>query len=103
MKKNELKSGMIVEFRDGGNKRLVVGDHLIGEKGFSRLSHYDDDLKRTIGNNINRLDIIKVYKYKSVGNFSELFEDDNLDLIWERKEKELDKWQLEHMKPIVRI
>lgn len=83
MKKNELKSGMVVEYRDG-IKRLIIGDKLIGDDGHSSLSNFNDDLKHIL---YSDLDIIKVYKYKYTSIFSELLKDDNLNLIWERKEK----------------
>ena len=41
MKKNELKSGMVVEYRDG-EKRLVIDNDLIGDDGHLTLTNYND-------------------------------------------------------------
>lgn len=99
MKKNELKSGMIVEYRNG-NRRLVVNDDLIGSSGAGFLSYYDDDLKY-VGNDVyDVLDIIKVYKYKYCMRLNRLLEDDSLDLIWERKEIKLTDKEIEILKAL---
>ena len=91
MKKNELKSGMVVEYRDG-KKRLVAIDNLIGVDGAGVLPNYNDDLRHAI---LSDFDIIKVYNYKLHAPFGELLKDDNLELIWERKEIELTDNELE--------
>src|SRR5690554_6912193 len=96
MKKSDLKSGMIVEYRNG-DKRLVVNDDLIGASGSGVLSDYDNDLK-CVG--YDDLDIMKLYKYKVVRNFSELFEDDNLELIREREEIKLSVKEIEILKAL---
>lgn len=96
MKKNELKSGMIVEYRDG-EKRLVIDNDLIGDDGHSSLSNFNDDLKHIL---YSDLDIIKVYKYKYTYIFSELLKDDNLNLIWERKEIKLTDKEIEILKAL---
>ena len=91
MKKNELKSGMVVEYRDG-DKRLVIDNDLIGDDGHLTLTNYNDYLKNGL---FSDLDIIKVYKYKSPCPFNALLENNNLDLIWERKESELTDKEIE--------
>lgn len=96
MKKNELKSGMIVKYRDG-SKRLVVGDNLIGDDYYTSLPNFNDDLKHTL---LRELDIIKVYNNHSASNFSGLLEDDNLDLIWERKDIKLTDREIEILKAL---
>src|SRR5690606_23857980 len=95
MKKSDLKSGMIVEYRDG-IKRLVVNNDLIGD-GYLSLSYYNDDLKH---DEYSDLDIIKVYRYKRVRSFSYLLKDNNLELIWERKEYELTSHEIEILKAL---
>lgn len=83
--KSDLKDGMVVEYRrkDYG-KRMVVGNMLIGEEGSHRLEAYENDL--TQGYAESQLSIIRVYKIKNERNFKHILDDDNLELIWERKE-----------------
>ena len=83
--KSDLKDGMVVEYRrkDYG-KRMVVGNMLIGEEGSHRLEAYENDL--TQGYAKSQLSIIRVYKIKNERNFKHIMDDDNLELIWERKE-----------------
>lgn len=82
--KSDLKDGMVVEYRrkDYG-KRMVVGNMLIGEEGSHRLEAYENDL--TQGYAKSQLSIIRVYKIKNERNFEHIMDDDNLELIWERK------------------
>ena len=83
--KADLEDGMVVEYRckDYG-KRMVVGNMLIGEDGSHRLEAYENVL--TQGYAESRLSIIRVYKIKNERNFKHIMDDDNLELIWERKE-----------------
>jgi hypothetical protein len=83
--KSDLKDGMVVEHRckDYG-KRMVVGNMLIGKDGSHRLEAYENDL--TQGYAESQLSIIRVYKIKNERNFEHIMDDDNLELIWERKE-----------------
>lgn len=83
--KSDLKSGMVVEYKckDYG-KRMVVGNMLIGEDGSHRLEAYENDLTQRYVE--SRLSIIRVYKIKNERNFEHIMDDDNLELIWERKE-----------------
>lgn len=81
--KTDLKSGMVIEYNDKTfGRRLVAGDYLIGGDGYSELNNYADNL---INNNAN-LEIVKIYKIRYGGCFNDLMEDENLKLIWERKE-----------------
>lgn len=93
--KVDLKSGMAVEYKykDSG-KRMVVGNMLIGEDGSHRLEAYKNDL--TEGYSEGQLDIIRVYKIKNEERFEHILDDDNLELIWERKEPK--KMTIEEMR-----
>lgn len=86
MKKSDLKTGMVVELKDG-DKMVVLLNTINGDlfksinKGtaWDTLRYYDEDLK----NNQNLgLDVMKVYRYmheyRYLGN-------EKLELIWERE------------------
>lgn len=80
--KADLKDGMIVEFANG--KRFMVLDNdLISHNTYMGMKDYDDSLnyKYNPDNKIN-----KIYKSKACF-FREIFDDDYLTLIWERKTK----------------
>lgn len=88
--KSDLKTGMIAEYRNG-DRRLVVGNALIDNKGDEANdltdAMYKNDLTRSIDN--NQLDISKVYEVIPIfhGDLYGLFRyTDNLILIWEREE-----------------
>jgi hypothetical protein len=93
--KADLEDGMVVEYRckDYG-KRMVVGNMLIGEDGSNRLEAYENVL--TQGYAESQLSIIRVYKIKNERNFKHIMDDDNLELIWERKEPK--KMTIEEMR-----
>lgn len=88
--KTNLKDGMIVEFRDG-RRRMVLGDYLIGfECSYFCLSDFDDELNmidKNFGEFCTRDSrIVKVYK-STTAWLNCIFDDDDLELIWERKEE----------------
>lgn len=84
--KSDLKNGMIVELRNGF-RGIVINDNLIlGNKLYSELLNYNDDLSIKYNLNGNDLDIIKVYTAWSYMGFEDYLKDDNLDIIWERQE-----------------
>lgn len=80
--KADLKSGMVVEYRNG-KRRLVVDDMLIGEKGFLSLNALDEDLKNII---FSPNDIMKIYRIKEERAFEDILKNNNLEPIWERTE-----------------
>lgn len=83
--KADLKDGMVVEYRCVAlGRRLVVKDMLLGNDGSSALKYYNDDLTYIDGD--PEISIIRVYKIKNARNFEYIMDDDNLELIWERKE-----------------
>ncbi len=92
--KADLESGMVVEYREKMIKRrIVIGNELIGEDGYNDLNMYTDELT---AKNEKRLDIQKIYKIKSGTTFKYLLQDENLELIWEKKE--LKKMTVEEIK-----
>lgn len=88
MKLKDLKDGMIVEIRNG-RRFLVLGKNLIREKSYFNRSDIRDDLKDKC---FDDYDIMKVYKSTAFG-LNHIFEDENLEMIWERK-LEFDYYEL---------
>lgn len=80
-KKADLKSGMVVEYRDG-DRRLVIDKYLVGKDAHYELSAYNENLK----NEYPELTIMKVFKICRRAILGDILDDDNLELIWERKE-----------------
>lgn len=80
--KSELKSGMIVELRNG-DRLLVVNNIIIGEDGFDLLDdNYLEDFKNKT---VHELDIIKVFKeHKRYGHgfINGLLNSEDDDIIW---------------------
>lgn len=79
--KADLKSGMVVEYRDG-DRRLVIDKYLIGKNAYYELSAYNENLEE----GYPRLTIMKVFKIRQRAILERILDDDNLELIWERKE-----------------
>lgn len=79
--KADLKDGMIVEYRKG-YRRLVINGYLIGKDSNYKLDNYHSDLKCSYSD----LDIMKVFKVRRIVILNELFDTENLELIWERDE-----------------
>ena len=80
-KKSDLKDGMVVEYRDG-DRRLVIDKYLIGKNAHYELSTYNENLE----DGYPRLTIMKVFKICQRAILERILDDDNLELIWERKE-----------------
>lgn len=101
MTKSELKTGMIVRYRDG-RLRMVLKDTeheekdiAVGTDGWSALDEYNEDLTYT---NYSDIDIMYVYNIELNRNYTYLLNRDNLNdsyindfgtLIWERKTNEM--------------
>ena len=91
--KADLRDGMVVEYKDKAfGRRLVVGDCLIGIDGHCGLDYYDEKLF----NEYAELEIVKVYKTIRTNIFEKFIGDNNLELIWERKEPK--KMTIEEMR-----
>lgn len=92
--KADLEDGMVVEYKDKAfGRRLVVGDCLIGIDGHCGLDDYDENLF----NKYAYLEIVKVYKTIRGNIFEKFIGDNNLELIWERNEKQR-KMTIEEMR-----
>lgn len=86
---SDLKGGMIVETREG-NLYLIHGNNLMNKNGETRLDlmEYDEDLTDDSG--IVRCDIMKVFQSNATV-LKDMFNDEELELIWERKDSNLTK------------
>lgn len=83
---DDLKTGMVVEYRNG-SRRVVFEDRLLGHKAYCRLNQFEETL--LIIGSCHDLDIMKVYRpnMKCVYELEDIFDDTNLNLIWERQEE----------------
>lgn len=83
--KADLKDGMVVEQCDR-DRYLVVGNRVLSLSGYNELSQYSDDFINNIYG--EEYGIKKIYKVKNgcVNSLEEIFNDKNLELIWERNE-----------------
>lgn len=85
MTKSDLENGMVVELKNG-YRGLILDNRMVFKDGFNNLCSYKDDLY--LQNRYNsEFDVIKVFKIKNPIGIDKLFNDEYLDLIWERKEE----------------
>ena len=80
--KADLKDGMVVKYANG-NKRMVLGEHLIGNRKYGPLDEYNEDLTNMY---TSELTIVEVYICNATA-IEDIFDKHDLTLIWERKEK----------------
>ena len=81
MKKSDLENGMVIEW-DFGERGIIINDSIRYETGFDRLSILSEDLNYK-GDKINKIFIVK----EECCGLSSIFIDDNLELIWKRKDE----------------
>ena len=76
--KQDLKDGMVVEYKNG-TRRLVLNNKVMGQSGFIDLEDYTDTLEYSVDSfSINKI-------YISRGDYlTSYFSNDNLMLIWDR-------------------
>ena len=86
MKKSNLENSMIVKIRNGGFG-LVFENKILFSKTFIYLKDFTEDLK--VESKRVELDIIKVYKPRTIFCLGDLIniKEIDLDLIWEREKK----------------
>lgn len=87
MRKSDLKNGMIVELRNG-DMCIVLDDKLLDTNDFTYIDIYDDNLTDDCQ---KELDIVRVYKDKSMSSLEDRYTKNKLTLIWERKEVDWSK------------
>ena len=83
MTRSDLKNGMVVEFRDK-SRGLVHNKRIIDKEEFVFISNLNDDL--TNASSFKDLDIMKIFD-SNASTLGDLFSDNRLELIWERKEQ----------------
>lgn len=88
MKKSDLKSGMVVEYRDGRRRLVIWMEEMkklvfVGEDGWQGDESYNDDL--TV-QNYQELDIVKVYQAVQGYNFNKMLNVGQDELIWSRED-----------------
>lgn len=85
--KSDLKDGMVVEYRNG-SREMVFGSRTIDKAGWHNLDEYSESLTEEKYHFAHHA-IDKVYKVNNntVYNFNDVFKDEYLELIWERKEE----------------
>ena len=85
--KDDLKDGMVVEYRNG-TRELVFGSRTIDKRGYHNLKDYTETLTEH-KYHLENHDIIKVYEVNSdaICTLNEIFNNECLTLIWERKEE----------------
>lgn len=81
--KADLKDGMVVEYCDG-DRRMVLGDKLIGYDSWVDIVAFNDNLECKNNKDLN---IDKVYNSDS-HILKDYFKDKSLTLIWERNKEE---------------
>lgn len=81
MTKSDLQDRMVVEYRNG-EKRLVVGNVLMGQHMHGDLRNYTKQLK--IKDADSGLDIVRVYSPVSV--LKCVNNPDTSEIVWERQE-----------------
>lgn len=91
MKKSDLRSGMIVELRDG-KRYLFTSYVLLDFDGYIMMINYDEDLKSKY---YASQDIVRVYKGNNPHSLTSMFQDTYLTLQWERKEPKLTNEEIE--------
>ena len=82
--KNDLKDGMVVEYRCGWME-LVLGKKTVDGTGSHSLCNFDDEL---INKDSRASDIMRVYIVNDdITNIDRIFDRACLTLLWEREEK----------------
>lgn len=78
--KEDLKDGMVVEYRDG-RRRMVMAEHFVGISGYTSVATHRDDLTWPD----HDIDVMRVYGRPGIGAFERMLENPG-KLIWERKD-----------------
>lgn len=88
MNKSQLKTGMVVQLRDGQRARVLLGtgnsgDIISGDTWFP-IDSMSKDMRYGRSNDYPESDVMKVYQPQNNGAHSNI-NSPNMDLIWERE------------------
>lgn len=105
MKKSDLKTGMVVELRNGKKGMVLLdtkdGDIISGEYYGRLLSYFREDLTSDISIDY---DIIKIYQPEAISYYLYYYNNhihfSNRNCIWERKEQH--SYDLNELKPLIK-
>lgn len=91
MTKSDLKTGMLVQTRDGDIGLVIKKlDVIIFKTSYMNISNYEEDLVFTYNDNDDDADILKVSDQLFNGDLTVEYWDEgtiNSNLLWERKEE----------------
>lgn len=82
--KADLENGMVVECRNG-ERYLVLRDKLLNSTDWKNINNYTAEMKECV-KGTHPYDIMQIYDTIGVTSLRNLFDDENLILIWERQE-----------------
>ena len=100
MKKSDLKSEMVVQFRNGSKYMfLEETQNLSGEHYGYNITDFNEDLTHKYSSD---KDIIKVYRPRKNGCILNVINDSN-KLIWDREENKLTEREIEVLKALQAI
>lgn len=94
--KADLKDVMVVE-QNNEERYLVMGDRLLCLDGYNPLTQYNDDLTNILGKEYHIERVFQV-KSKYAHDLREIFDDENLELIWEREEVKVKRMTAEEIR-----
>jgi len=104
MKKSDLKTGMVVQMRNGKHFRVFLntndGDFISGSNEWNPLGAYREDFTST--SSFNSLDIVKVYDTGAYELAQDPLDLDRADVIWvESEPEETRKMTLEEIEEVL--
>ena len=92
MKKNDLKDGMVVRYRN--NKlRLFLNGNFMGQSNRGSITEYNEDLTHT-EYIYDSLDIVEVYK-STASTLGDIFSNNYLTSIWKRPNPRINELKTE--------
>lgn len=96
MTKKDLKTGMILEFRNGYKTRVLLGtadgDIHSGDKVWDYLDNFHDNLISKISTDYDIIRVFKIVHNKQYAEFLKDIYSINLTKLWEREEFKYPMW-----------
>ena len=92
-KRKNMKTGMIVETKSG-DLYIYIDGVFRGNGNYIRENSYDRNMKCLLADKSK--EIVRIYMHKSIWNIKNVFQKDDLYVVWEKvntkKEKDNDGW-----------